>query len=133
MRVRFERKRRRDFDLVIGADGLHSQVRQLVFGEVSRFERHLGLKVAASAIGGYRPRDDLAYVVHTEGGQQVARFSVKDDRTVFLFVVADPEPAIPDELAGPVEARARGAGRGGGLLRVRARVRDRIELPDYSA
>ncbi|MGW7491994.1 FAD-dependent monooxygenase [Streptomyces sp. NPDC054786] len=46
----FERSAPRTFDLVVGADGLHSNVRRLVFGEESRFIRHLGCYVA----GGYR-------------------------------------------------------------------------------
>lgn len=36
----------RTVDLVIGADGLHSGVRRLVFGEESRFVRHLGYHLA---------------------------------------------------------------------------------------
>jgi 2-polyprenyl-6-methoxyphenol hydroxylase-like FAD-dependent oxidoreductase len=100
VRVRFERSPPRAFDLVVGADGLHSQVRQLVFGDHARFERYLGLKVAAFAIAGYRPRDELAYVIHTEVGQQVGRFAMRDDRTMFLFVFADPSPDLPEDLAG---------------------------------
>ncbi|MBN9734165.1 MULTISPECIES: FAD-dependent monooxygenase [unclassified Pseudonocardia] len=34
------------YDLVVGADGLHSAVRRMVFGEEERFVRHLGLYVA---------------------------------------------------------------------------------------
>ncbi|MFC4562301.1 FAD-dependent monooxygenase [Nocardiopsis mangrovi] len=34
------------YDLVIGADGLHSAVRRLVFGEEQQFVHHLGLYVA---------------------------------------------------------------------------------------
>ncbi len=100
VRVSFERSAARDVDLVVGADGLHSEVRRLAFGEHSGFERYLGLKVAAFAIGGYRPRDELAYVIHTELGQQVGRFSMRDDQAMFLFVFADPAPAIPHDLAG---------------------------------
>ncbi|WP_026343297.1 FAD-dependent monooxygenase [Nocardia sp. BMG111209] len=37
----FERAGRRRFDLVVGADGLHSTVRRLVFGPEQRFVRHL--------------------------------------------------------------------------------------------
>jgi 2-polyprenyl-6-methoxyphenol hydroxylase-like FAD-dependent oxidoreductase len=33
----------REFDCVIGADGLHSNVRRIAFGEESRFLRDLGL------------------------------------------------------------------------------------------
>src|SRR3954465_9736965 len=37
---------RRRFDLVIGADGLHSALRAMVFGPRERFIRHLGLVLA---------------------------------------------------------------------------------------
>ena len=37
---------RRRFDLVIGADGLHSALRAMVFGPRERFVRHLGLVLA---------------------------------------------------------------------------------------
>ncbi|WP_067697255.1 FAD-dependent monooxygenase [Nocardia jejuensis] len=37
---------RRRFDLVIGADGLHSSLRAMVFGPHERFVRHLGLALA---------------------------------------------------------------------------------------
>lgn len=38
------------YDLVVGADGLHSTVRRLVFGEESRFVHHLGVYVALVAL-----------------------------------------------------------------------------------
>ncbi|RFS22800.1 FAD-dependent oxidoreductase [Chitinophaga silvatica] len=44
--VAFKENRPRDFDLVIGADGLHSKVRSLSFGEENSFNTHLGLYVA---------------------------------------------------------------------------------------
>jgi len=44
--VEFRRSPPRQFDLVIGADGLHSNVRRLAFGPESRFVRHAGLYVA---------------------------------------------------------------------------------------
>ncbi|WP_204011265.1 FAD-dependent monooxygenase [Virgisporangium aurantiacum] len=37
---------RRRFDLVVGADGLHSALRSMVFGPRERFIRHLGLVLA---------------------------------------------------------------------------------------
>ena len=84
--VGFQKGPARDFDLVVGADGLHSKVRELVFGPESRFEKYLGYKVAAFESAGYRPRDELVYVMYTEVGQQVARFSMRGDRTMFLFI-----------------------------------------------
>jgi 2-polyprenyl-6-methoxyphenol hydroxylase-like FAD-dependent oxidoreductase len=93
--VAFERGRSRTFDLVLGADGLHSRIRELVFGAEPRFERYLGLKVAAFEAEGYRPRDELVYVMHTSVGQQVSRFAMRNDRTMFLFTFADDDPELP--------------------------------------
>ena len=79
----------RDFDLVVGADGLHSKVRELVFGPESQFEKYLGYKVAAFQEEGYRPRDELVYAMYTGVGQQVARFALRGDSTMFLFIFED--------------------------------------------
>jgi 2-polyprenyl-6-methoxyphenol hydroxylase-like FAD-dependent oxidoreductase len=100
--VSFEHGGRRAFDLVIGADGLHSTVRELAFGPERRFEKPLGYRVAAFEVDGYRPRDELVYVSYTRPGRQVARFSLRGDRTMFLLVfvgdrMAGPEP---DDVAG---------------------------------
>jgi 2-polyprenyl-6-methoxyphenol hydroxylase-like FAD-dependent oxidoreductase len=97
VRVTLERAGARDFDLVVGADGLHSRVRELVFGPSSQFEKYLGYKVAAFEVEGYRPRDELVYVLYTEVGQQAARFSMHGDRTMFLLVFADAEAAVPGD------------------------------------
>ncbi|MGN9843113.1 FAD-dependent monooxygenase [Nonomuraea sp. H19] len=40
--VTFERSAPRTFDLVVGADGIHSNVRRLAFGPEADFVRHLG-------------------------------------------------------------------------------------------
>ncbi len=96
--VTFESGETRRFDLVIGADGLHSKVRQLVYGEQSRFERYLGYKVAAFEVKGYRPRDELVYVMYTQVGQQIVRFAMRDDRTMFLFTFADKNITVVDTV-----------------------------------
>ncbi|MBF9128509.1 FAD-dependent monooxygenase [Plantactinospora sp. S1510] len=46
VRVEFERAAARTFDLVIGADGLHSTVRRLAFGPEAEFVHHLGTYLA---------------------------------------------------------------------------------------
>lgn len=96
--VTFAHHRPRSFDLVIGADGLHSRVRELVFGPESGFERYLGIKVAAFESAGYRPRDDLVYIMSPEVGREVSRFTMRNDRTMFLFTFADPDPMIPADV-----------------------------------
>lgn len=77
------------FDLVVGADGLHSRIRELAFGPQAQFERSLGLHVAAVVLGGYRPRDERAYIQFTRPGRQISRLALRDDKTLFLFVFAD--------------------------------------------
>ena len=84
--VSFEHGPARDFDLVIGADGLHSKIRELTFGPEHQFERQLGYYVAAFEIENYQPRDELVYVSYTIPGRQVARFTLRDGRTMFLCV-----------------------------------------------
>ncbi len=56
------------FDLVIGADGLHSSVRNLVFGSQDQFEQSLGYVAAAFESRGYRPRDEAVYIIHNTPG-----------------------------------------------------------------
>ena len=95
VQVQFEHGGERRFDLVIGADGLHSRVRKLVFGPQDRYEKDLGYRVAAFETAGYRPRNELVYLVHSAPGRQVGRFALHDDRTLFLFIFAsrgEPEP-----------------------------------------
>ncbi len=101
MRVTFGHAGERSFDLVVGADGLHSNVRKLVFGPEDRFEKHLGYTVAAFEVPGYRPRDEDVYVVFGQPGQQIGRFAMHDDRTMFLFIFVgnfDP-PSDPHDTA----------------------------------
>jgi 2-polyprenyl-6-methoxyphenol hydroxylase-like FAD-dependent oxidoreductase len=96
--VAFEHSPPRAFDVVIGADGLHSEVRRLVFGPQERFETYLGYAVAAFEARGYRPRDEDVYVSYSVPGKQIARFAMRDDSTLFLFVFRKQAPLAPDAL-----------------------------------
>jgi 2-polyprenyl-6-methoxyphenol hydroxylase-like FAD-dependent oxidoreductase len=94
------------FDLIVGADGLHSQVRALAFGPEAQFERFLDCYVAAFRVRGYPRRDELTFVSHTVRGRQAARVSLRDDETLVLLVCraelivadrlwhGDPRPAL---------------------------------------
>ena len=99
VRVQFKHEGERSFDLVIGADGLHSNVRKLVFEAQRQFEKQLGYSVAAFEVCGYRPRDEDVYVIYSEPGRMLGRFALHNDRTLFLFVFTDdidPRPAMFD-------------------------------------
>jgi 2-polyprenyl-6-methoxyphenol hydroxylase-like FAD-dependent oxidoreductase len=93
--VEFAHSPRRYFDLVIGADGLHSAVRTLTFGAEPEFEIYLGYCAAVFAVCGYPNRDEDVYVSHSLPGKQVARFALRDRRTVFFLIFDAPEkPAV---------------------------------------
>lgn len=94
------------FDLVVGSDGLHSQVRALAFGPKAQFERFLDCYVAAFRVRGYPHHDELMFVSHTVRGRQAARVSLRDDETLVQLVCraeligadrpghGDPRPAL---------------------------------------
>lgn len=92
----------RRFDLLVGADGLHSRVRRILWGDESQFERPLGYYVAAFRAKGYGKRDDKVYVSYAEPGRSLSRFSMRQDETLFLFIfTADRMPgAQPQDPAG---------------------------------
>jgi 2-polyprenyl-6-methoxyphenol hydroxylase-like FAD-dependent oxidoreductase len=98
VRVQFENAGERRFDLVIGADGLHSAVRKLAFGPQSQFEKHLGYGVAAFEAAGYPPRDEDVYLMYGEPGRMLGRFTLHDNRTLFLFVFAANRAELPAML-----------------------------------
>lgn len=90
--VRFERAAPRRFDLLVGADGLHSNVRHRVFGDHTRFERYLGYYTAAFSAVGYPHRDEGAYVSYALPGRQIARYALRNVRSAFFFVFARDTP-----------------------------------------
>jgi 2-polyprenyl-6-methoxyphenol hydroxylase-like FAD-dependent oxidoreductase len=69
--VTFERAAARRFDLVVGADGLHSRVRRLRFGPESRWTTHLGLYIATTTVGAV-PTDRHTVFMHNGPGRAVA-------------------------------------------------------------
>lgn len=83
----------RRFDLLIGADGLHSKVRALAFPPGSWREVFMGFQVAAFEVPGYRPREELVYLMYSRPGLQAGRFAMHGDRTMLLLIFASEQPA----------------------------------------
>ncbi len=69
--VTFERSAPRRFDLVAGADGLHSRVRRLVFGPEAQFVEHLGMYVATTTLD-EPAADSQTVLLHNAPGRAVA-------------------------------------------------------------
>ena len=90
MTVQFQRSGRRRFDLVVGADGLHSNVRSLAFGDESRFVRYLGYSVSIFTVPNYLNLDRAGLYYGTLG-KKVGIFSGGDpDEAKASFFFATP-------------------------------------------
>ena len=81
--VTFQHAAPRRFDLVIGADGLHSAVRRLVFGPESAFAEHMGVYVATLPLDAPsdQPTEVVMYntpgrsvTIHPGRGKAIAAF-----------------------------------------------------------
>jgi 2-polyprenyl-6-methoxyphenol hydroxylase-like FAD-dependent oxidoreductase len=85
--VTFETGPARRFDLVIGADGMHSNVRALMFGSESRFANWIGAYLAVATVPNYLDLRDR--MVATCGVNRMAGLysaaHMDDARAVFLF------------------------------------------------
>ncbi|MFI9534413.1 FAD-dependent monooxygenase [Nocardia fusca] len=93
--VTFRRGGTETFDLVIGADGLHSRTRELVFGPEAQFHRYLGYCFA-----GFTMRNTLKLsretVLWNTPGRAAAIYAVgdNDDTVHALLNFAHPAPPL---------------------------------------
>jgi len=80
--VTFEWAAPRTFALVIGADGVHSDIRHLAFGPENRFTRDLGLFVSIFTVPNFAGLDRAGLLYSVPG------------KTAGLFGGSDPDRAI---------------------------------------
>ena len=98
---------RRRFDLVIGADGLHSALRAMVFGPHERFVRHLGLALAFYSV----PNEfglDRWLIGYQESGRSAGLRPIQDATramAMFSFTAAELRRRLP-RRRGPETAAA---------------------------
>jgi 2-polyprenyl-6-methoxyphenol hydroxylase-like FAD-dependent oxidoreductase len=89
--VTFEKAAPRRFDLVIGADGLHSATRRLAFGPEDAYLRHMGLYVATMQLNG--PAEHQRDVVlHNSPGRLASVHPVRG-RGLAAFIFRSPAVA----------------------------------------
>ena len=88
-----------DADLLVGADGVHSSVRRMIFGEESRFFRYLGLHTAAYVFDDpqLRRRIGNRFSLTDTADRQMGLYGLRDGRVAAFAVHRDPEPAIPSD------------------------------------
>ncbi|SDF78803.1 2-polyprenyl-6-methoxyphenol hydroxylase [Lentzea fradiae] len=106
-RVTFSDGSVEEFDLVVGADGVHSRVRELVFGPPERFVRYLGHRTAAFSL---RHEELSARIGHryqllTVPHRMVGCYALRDGVVAALMLHRAPEQAVPDDPAAALRAR----------------------------
>ena len=92
--VTFSRAEPRMFDLVIGADGLHSAVRRLAFPDAAGARQDLGLYVSIFSVDGSFGLDH-AVLLYSVPGRTAAVFSARRARRAvaqFFFAAPDGAP-----------------------------------------
>jgi len=89
--VSFEHGATRRFDAVVGADGLHSNVRRLMFGDETRFTRFLGAYLAVASVPKMLAleREMSCHVAVGRGAALYTAEHLDDARLVFLFRSAE--------------------------------------------
>jgi 2-polyprenyl-6-methoxyphenol hydroxylase-like FAD-dependent oxidoreductase len=90
VKVTFRSGETRNFDLVIGADGLHSVVRKLTFGDEAQFENYYGYYTASYTIKD-NIYNDSAFLMYNVPGKQVALYAVKDGKSAAFYIFNSPE------------------------------------------
>ncbi|MFF0646140.1 FAD-dependent monooxygenase [Streptomyces tendae] len=95
----------RRFDLVFGADGMHSRTRETLFGPEEQFHRHLGYCFAVFTMPNTLGLSHETVMWNTPG-RAAAVYAVGDDEEVHAFLnFARPEPPY-DAFGNPDAQRA---------------------------
>lgn len=91
--VTFDRAPPRRFDLVVGADGLHSAVRALTFGPETDCVHHLGLYVATAPFG-QPAADPNTVLLHNMPGRLVAVHPARGNSGAAFIFRSPPIPGL---------------------------------------
>jgi len=84
VQVEFSDGKTQNYDLVIGADGIHSNVRNLLWGHGNLDEHFLGFYVACGVIENFLDAPDI-FFGHFEPGTQVSVYAIRDNQLATFF------------------------------------------------
>lgn len=85
VKVTFKTGEQRNFDFVFGADGTHSVVRKLIFGDEEQYSKFFGAYFAISETPDIKPnRANPGALMYHEPGKMAALFPFKEATNAFL-------------------------------------------------
>jgi 2-polyprenyl-6-methoxyphenol hydroxylase-like FAD-dependent oxidoreductase len=87
--VTFRSGLQRSFDLLVGADGLHSNVRKLIFGNEAQFEKYYGYYTASFTIENF-PHKGRAFSMYNVPDKQIAIYAYSQSATATFFIFTSP-------------------------------------------
>jgi 2-polyprenyl-6-methoxyphenol hydroxylase-like FAD-dependent oxidoreductase len=110
----FERGEPRRFDLVVGADGLHSKVRALAFGDESRFVRDLGAYVSIFTAPNHLDLDGWE-LMYSAPGKTAAMYPARHntEAKAMFFFASVPFPYDRHDIGGQKKILAEAFAGGG--------------------
>jgi 2-polyprenyl-6-methoxyphenol hydroxylase-like FAD-dependent oxidoreductase len=93
-------------DLLVGADGVHSRVRQLVFGPERDYLRYLGFHTGAFTFRDTAVRNEVgdAVCLTESTDRQVGVYGLRDGRLAVFTVHREADPALPASPGDAVRA-----------------------------
>jgi 2-polyprenyl-6-methoxyphenol hydroxylase-like FAD-dependent oxidoreductase len=91
-------------DLLVGADGIHSTVRRLVFGAEDQFLRFLGFHTCAYTFEAPRIHAEVngRFCLTAIIGRQIGFYGLRDGRGATFAVHRTPDLAVPADLPGAI-------------------------------
>jgi 2-polyprenyl-6-methoxyphenol hydroxylase-like FAD-dependent oxidoreductase len=113
--VEFEHGSPQEADLVIGADGHHSAIRELSFGPDDRFLHHLGAYLSIFTVDNILGLADRAMLYNEPGGKGIGVFTARGNqraKVVLMFRSAPLEIDFRDRYAQQATLRDTYAGMG---------------------
>jgi 2-polyprenyl-6-methoxyphenol hydroxylase-like FAD-dependent oxidoreductase len=99
-------------DLLVGADGIHSRVRAMVFGPDRQFLRYLGFHTAAYSFedsAAHRQVDER-FVLTDTIDRQMGFYALRDERVAVFSVHRDPDPTLPADFRQALRETYAGSG-----------------------
>jgi len=106
--VTFDDGKRETFDLLVGADGIHSHIRRLTFGDERQFAHNLGYQFAIFYTPCLDETLEKGFNMYVEPGQQIAIMAVEENRWMVMATYRSDDPvphhdrhlALKDHLGG---------------------------------
>lgn len=86
VKIRFKSGERQRYDVVIGADGIHSNTRQLVFGPEAQFNHYLG-----NCFNLFSMPNEMGLshggIFYSEVGRTAGVLAVRNSKEIFVFLI----------------------------------------------